>query len=104
MNKILNLFDYNLKLKIIFLIIFMTIASFVELLGLGFIILILNSFLGMESSFFESVINYINNFFQSDITPEQIIFFIFILFTFKLLLLVFVSWMESFIANFREKI
>ena len=45
MNKILNLFDYNLKLKIIFLIIFMTIASFVELLGLGFIILILNSFL-----------------------------------------------------------
>ena len=38
MNKILNC-DYNLKLNYI-LIIFMTIASFVNLLGLGFIILI----------------------------------------------------------------
>ena len=40
----------------------MVIASFLELLGLGFVILILNSFLGLDNSFFDNLNNYTNNF------------------------------------------
>ena len=47
----------------------------------------------------------LTTFFQSDITPEQIIFLIFFLFTIKLIILIFVAWMESdFLASFIEKI
>ena len=105
MNKIINLFDYNLKLKFLFLIFFMIIASFLELMGLGLVILILNSFLGLDNSFLEIINNYTKHFLESEINFEQIIFLIFMLFTLKLFILIFVAWIESdFIASFREKI
>ena len=105
MNKIINLFDYNLKLKFLVLIFFMIIASFLELMGLGLVILILNSFLGLNNSFLETINNYAKHFLESEINFEQIIYLIFILFTSKLFILIFVAWIESdFIASFREKI
>ena len=105
MKKIINLFDYNLRLKFLFLFFFMIIASFLELTGLGLVILILNSFLGLEDGFIEIINNYTKFYFQTNINSEQIIFFIFFIFTLKLLILVFVAWMESdFLAQFREKI
>jgi ATP-binding cassette, subfamily B, bacterial PglK len=105
MNKIINLFDYNLKLKFLLLIFFMIIASFLELMGLGLVILILNSFLGLNSSFLEIINNYTKHFLESEINFEQIIYLVFILFTSKLFILIFVAWIESdFIASFREKI
>ena len=105
MNKIINLFDYNLKLKFIFLIFFMIIASFLELMGLGLVILILNSFLGLDASFLEIINNYTNHFLKLEINFEKIIFLISFLFTVKLLILILVAWMESdFLASFREKI
>ena len=105
MNKIFNLFDYNLKLKFLFLILFMLIASFLELLGLGFVILILNSFLGLDSGFLEFINNYTKSFFQISLEFSQFILIVIILFTLKLLVLVFVAWLESdFLAHFREKI
>jgi len=105
MNKIINLFDYNLKLKFLLLIFFMIIASFLELMGLGLVILILNSFLGLNNSFLEIINNYTKHFLESEINFEQIIYLIFILFTLKLFILIFVAWIESdFIASFREKI
>ena len=105
MNKIINLLDYNLKLKFLSLIFFMFIASFLELVGLGFVILILNSFLGLDNSFLEIIDNYTNYFFKINFQFEQVIFFIFILFTFKLLILIFVAWIQSgFLAQFREQI
>ena len=105
MNKIINLFDYNLKLKFLSLIFFMVIASFLELAGLGFVILILNSFLGLDNSFLEIIDNYTNYFFKTNFQFKQIIFFIFILFTFKLLILIFVAWIQSdFLAQFRKQI
>ncbi|MDC1091466.1 ABC transporter ATP-binding protein [Candidatus Pelagibacter ubique] len=105
MNKIINLLDYNLKLKFLSLIFFMFIASFLELAGLGFVILILNSFLGLDNSFLEVIDSYTNYFFETNFQFEQIIFFTFILFTFKLLILIFVSWIQSdFLAQFREQI
>jgi ATP-binding cassette, subfamily B, bacterial PglK len=105
MNKIINLFDYSQKLKFIILIFFMIIASFLELMGLGLVILILNSFLGLTSNYFEILNDYLKFFFKIDINFEIILFIIFVLFTIKFLILVFVSWMETgFLTKFKEKI
>ena len=78
MNKIINLFDYNLKLKFLVLIFFMIIASFLELMGLGLVILILNSFLGLNNSFLETINNYAKHFLESEINFEQIIYLIYL--------------------------
>ena len=105
MNKIINLLEYELKLKFFVLIFFMVIASFLELLGLGFVILILNSFLGLDNSFFDNLNNYTNNFFHVEIDFQKIILIIISLFTFKFLILTYVAWIQSdFLARFREKI
>ena len=107
MRKIVDLFDFDLKLKFIFLILFMTLASFLELMGLGLVIVLLNSFLGIKNDFLETINNSSEKFFQInfDYNLDIIIIFIFILFTFKLLILIIVAWMQSeFLANFREKI
>ena len=105
MKKIFNLFDYKLKIKILYLIFFMVLASFLELMGLGFVILILNYFLGLDDNFTKIINDYAQYYFKINIDSEQIIFFIFILFTFKLLVMILVSWMESgFYAKFRENI
>ena len=83
----------------------MFVASLLELLGLGFVIIILNSFLGLENSFLEIINTYTRYFFKTNLNFEQIIFFIFILFTIKLIILIFVAWLQSdFLAKFREKI
>ena len=105
MKKIINLFDYELKLKMLYLIFFMILASFLELMGLGLVILVLNSFLGLDDNFTRIINDYAKYYFETNIDSEQIIFFIFILFTFKLLILMLVSWMETgFYAKFREDI
>ena len=105
MKSIINLFDNNLKLKFLFLIFFMLIASFLELLGLGLVVLILNSFLGLDTSILEILNEYTKYFLKSDIDFIHVIFFIFFLFTIKLVILIFVAWMESdFLASFREKV
>ena len=104
MNRITNLFDYSQKLQFIILIFFMIIASFLELIGLGMVILILNSFLGLTNSYFEILNDYLKIFFKTDLNLEIILFFIFLIFTIKFLILVFVSWMETdFLTKFREK-
>ena len=105
MSKIVNLFDNNLKFKFLFLVFFMVIASFLELLGLGLVVLILNSFLGLDTSFLDILNDYLKYFFKSNIDFTHVIFLIFFLFTIKLIILIFVAWMESdFLASFREKI
>ena len=65
MNKILKLFDQ--KLKFLLLIFSMFVASLLELLGLGFVIIILNSFLGLENSFLEIINTYTRYFFLKQI-------------------------------------
>ena len=105
MIKFINLFDPGQKLKFIILIFFMIIASFLELLGLGMVILILNSFLGLANGYFKILNDYINYFFKLDANFQIILLFIFTLFTIKFLILVIVSWLESdFLSKFREKI
>ena len=89
MNRITNLFDYSQKLQFIILIFFMIIASFLELIGLGMVILILNSFLGLTNSYFEILNDYLKIFFKTDLNLEIILFVIFLIFTIKFLILVF---------------
>ena len=105
MNKIINLLDHELKLKFLVLIFFMVIASFLELLGLGFVIFILNAFLGLDTSYIDNINNYTNNFFNIEIGFQKIILIIISLFTLKFIILSYVAWIQSdFIAQFREKI
>ena len=63
MHKLVNLFDYNQKIKFIYLIFFMLIASFIELLGLGMVVLILNSFLGLNDEHFQIINDFLGFFF-----------------------------------------
>ncbi len=105
MSKIIDLFDNGQKLKFLILIFFMIIASFLELMGLGMVIIILNSFLGLANNYLNILNENIEYFFKTEVNYELILFIIFILFTIKFVILVLVSWMESdFLAKFREKI
>ena len=105
MHKLINLFDHSQKIKFIYLIFLMFIASSLELLGLGMVVLILNSFLGLNDDHFQIINDFLGFFFKSEITFELILFFILILYSIKLLILIFVSWVETdFLAKFREKI
>ena len=106
MSKIINLFDVKSKYQAINLIILMTLASVLELLGIGFVILVLNSFLGINDiypSLIETLLNYF--FSENHESVHNILFLIFGIFTIKLLIVIFVSFKEnSFHADFREKI
>ena len=105
MNKIINLLDHELKLKLLVVIYFMVIASVLELLGLGFVIIILNAFLGLDTSYIDNINKYTNNFFNIEIGFQKIILIIISLFTLKFIILSYVAWIQSdFIAQFREKI
>ena len=67
MNKILKLLIHSFKLKFLLLIFSMFVASLLELLGLGFVIIILNSFLGLENSFLEIINTYTRYFFKTNL-------------------------------------
>ena len=67
MNKIIDLFDYGQKLKFLILIFFMIIASFLELMGLGMVIIILNSFLGLANNYLNILNEYIEYFFKTEV-------------------------------------
>ena len=77
MKKLINLFDNSQKIKFILLIFFMLIASFLELLGLGMVLLVLNSFLGINDNNFEIINDFVNFFSETDFNFEMILFIIF---------------------------
>ena len=107
MRRLLNLFDKKLKYQAMSLLVLMVIASFLELIGIGLVILVLNSFLGITETH-TTFINTFLNFFsiqENSQNINNILIFITIIFTIKLLILIFVSYKEnSFYAIFREKI
>tara|TARA_B100000989_G_scaffold49912_1_gene32903 strand:- start:12604 stop:14334 length:1731 start_codon:yes stop_codon:yes gene_type:complete len=106
-RRFLNLFDKKLKYQAMSLLVLMVIASFLELIGIGLVILVLNSFLGITETH-TTFINTFFNFFsiqENSQNINNILIFITIIFTIKLLILIFVSYKEnSFYAIFREKI
>ena len=55
----------------------MVVASFLELLGFGMVILILNTFLGLNDSYPEIVNYFFNYFLKTDVNFELILIFIY---------------------------
>ena len=86
MRKILDLLDTRLKYQSIFLMFLMTIASLLELLGLGLVIVIINSFLGLDDIYPTVVQNFLNflSIDNNEISIHLILIFVTILFTIKL--------------------
>ena len=105
LRKIFILLDYKQKFQVFILIFFMLLASLSELFGLGLVILIINSFLGINNeinfSFLKNLYFIKNN---SDYINYILVLF-FIVFTIKFIILLYVSWLESsFLTKFRESI
>lgn len=105
LKKISKLLDYEQKYQVFILIFFMLIASLSELFGLGLIIFIINSFLGINNEIYFSSLNnlsFIKNNFNN---IYYILLLFFLVFTLKFIILLYVSWLESsFLAKFRESI
>lgn len=106
MLKILNILNLNLKKDLISLVILMFIGSILELIGLGFILLVINLLLGINviNSTFNNLFDF---FFINNQQPSiiNILGIIVILFTVKLLILIFASFKENiFYANLRNDI
>ena len=105
LRKIFILLDYKQKFQVFILIFFMLLASLSELFGLGLVILIINSFLGINNeinfSFLKNLYFIKNN---SDYINYILVLFL-IVFTIKFIILLYVSWLESsFLTKFRESI
>ena len=105
LKKILSLLDYNQKIQVFFLIFLMIISSLFELFGLGMVILIINFFLGINNEINFSFLNSLT-FIKNNLTNiYYILIFFFIVFTFKFIILLYASWLESnFLTKFRESI
>ncbi len=105
MKKLINLFDRKQKSQFIFLVFFMIVASFLELFGLSMVLVILNMFLGLNDNYLQFFNEYLFYFLETDMNFELVIIFILVLFSIKLLILIYSSWIEvDFLAVFREKI
>ena len=101
-KKILSFLDKNQKRNAAILLSLMFIASIAELFGLGMVILMINSFLGIENNFNLPIIGSLGANLNS-INYLLVIFFL--IFTAKYLVLILVVMLESdFIAKFREKV
>ncbi len=102
LKKILSFFDKNQKRNAVILLSLMFIASMAELFGLGMIILMINSFLGIENNLNLPMIGSLGNNLNS-INNLLVIFFL--IFTSKYIILILAVMLESdFIAKLREKI
>ena len=108
-RKILTFLDQHQRYQSILLIFSMFLASLAELFGLGMVLLIINSFLGINNNIELGFLGtFLNDYFGSQNSYNDlysILFLFFLVFTLKYFLLVFVAWTESdFVAEFREKI
>ena len=108
-REILTFLDQHQRYQLILLIFSMLLASLAELFGLGMVLLIINSFLGINNNIELGFLGtFLNDYFGSQNSYNDlysILFLFFLVFTLKYFLLVFVAWTESdFVAKFREKI
>ena len=101
--NILKLFDYNQKKQLILLIFLSFIASCAEILNLAIILPIINTFLGINNSFFSDVL--LNLFSVFNLQVENILLILIVIFVcfliIKAFFLIFVSWKTTnFVFNF----
>ena len=105
-NNIFLLLDQKQKSKSFSLIFLMIISSLVELLGLGLLIIILNFFLNINSELQSNFIFvYFRDikFLKDYLGINLVLLFLIIIFTIKILIMIYVSWSEvDFITEFKE--
>lgn len=105
-NNIFFLLDQKQKNKSFSLILLMIISSIAELLGLGLLIIILNFFLNINSELQSNfILSYFGdlNFLKNYLEISHIVVFLLIIFTLKILIMIYVSWSEvNFITEFKE--
>lgn len=100
-KKILSFLDKYQKRNAVILLSLMFIASIAELFGLGMVILMINSFLGIENNLILPIVGSLGTNLNS-INYLLIIFFL--IFTTKYLVMILAVTLEcDFIAKFREK-
>lgn len=105
LSKIFILLDHKQKLQVFVLIFFMLIASLSELFGLGLVILIINSFLGINNEIYFSFLNNLSPIKNNSNNIYYILTLFLTVFTLKFIILLYVSWLESsFLTKFRELI
>ena len=106
MKKIIEILDKDQINQGVRLILLMLLASIVEIFGLGLVLIIVNSILDIDQNIF--IQKYFIDYFLilgSENFIINILLFLVILFTIKILILVYVSWKENyFLAELRKKI
>lgn len=99
MKKYLKIISKNHYFKVSLLTIFIIIAGFLEMIGIGSIVLFVNSVFNESSNYLE----YLNNFINLDIstnylTPSVIGFFLLVIFIIKNLFILIVKIFEHFVT------
>ena len=105
-KKIISLLSSTQKKSAILLVFMMFISSLLEVLGLGLIIVIMDFLLGSVDSNNSFIIKIIGNYLPDNANSILIILSIFfVVFFFKIVLLIYLSWFESnFVAKFKERL
>ena len=105
-KKIISLLSSTQKKSAILLVFMMFISSLLEVLGLGLIIAIMDFLLGSVDSNNSFIIKIIGNYLPDNANSILIILSIFfVVFFFKIVLLIYLSWFESnFVAKFKERL
>ena len=105
MKKIIEILDKDQINQGVRLILLMLLASIVEIFGLGLVLIIVNSILDIDQNIF--IQKYFIDYFLilgSENFIINILLFLVVLFTIKILILVYVSWKENyFLAELRKK-
>ena len=105
LNQANSFLDKDQRIQAVLLIAIMLVAAFTELLGLGLFLLLLNNFLGISNKVDGDYLNSFLTKFTDKINLNEILLLFFFIFTFKLLLQLFVTWnLSSFVAKLRERI
>lgn len=104
-KKIISFLDNSQKKKILFLLMLMILGAVSELFGISLILLIINIFLGNNFYKNENIFNaWLFNLVEK-INFENLLIFIFIFFSVKILIQLIVVWKENlFLKNLKEKI
>jgi ATP-binding cassette subfamily C protein len=105
-NNIFFLLDQKQKNKSFSLVLLMIVSSIAELLGLGLLIVILNFFLNINSELQSNfILSHFSDldFLKNYLGISSIVIFLLIIFTLKILIMIYVSWSEvNFITEFKE--
>ena len=106
-RKVLLLLSPLQKVQAAILAFLMFFSSIMEVFNLGLLIVIMNFFLESEDKNENSLIyGFLNNFVSDNVNSLQLILLVFfIIFFLKIVLLIYLNWLEAgFISRFKERL